>query len=78
MATIARDLMRNIMVVGNARYARGRVSRLDTARQKLARGENFYWHTPRGLFYVNLYAYDALAIPRHEVSARLTQTAKQP
>ncbi|MBM3128172.1 MAG: hypothetical protein FJ009_05975 [Chloroflexi bacterium] len=74
MAVIARDLMKNIMVVGNARYARARVSRLETARQKLERGENFYWQTPRGLFYVNLYAYDAMAIPRQQVSEHLKRT----
>jgi len=72
MPIIATDLMKNIMVVGNARYARARVSRLETARQKLERGENFYWQTPRGLFYVNLYAYDALNISRADVESRLT------
>lgn len=76
MSVVARDLMRNIMIVGNARYARGRVSRLATALQKLEMGENFYWQTPRGLFYVNLFAYDALAIPRAAVSERLVQTKK--
>lgn len=75
MAIVARDLMRNIMIVGNARYARRRVSRLETALRKLETGENFYWHTPLGLFYVNLFAYDSLDIPRRAVSERLTQTA---
>jgi len=74
MAIIARDLMKNIMVVGNARYARARVSRLDTAIKKIETGENFYWRTSRGVFYVNVYAYDAMAIPRSQVCAHLKQT----
>jgi hypothetical protein len=76
MAIVAHDLMRNVMVVGNARFARARVTRLETALQKVETGENFYWQTRRGLFYVNLFAYDALDIPRYQVAEQLTWTMK--
>ncbi len=64
------------MIVGNARYARGRVTHIETALEKVKQGENFYWQTSRDLFYVNLFAYDSLDIPRGQVAEQLVWTMR--